>query len=97
MEEFWKWLGEDVGRHVFSRKIEDLELFATYELSNPEMADVNLLHTAVMLGVVDGGDGGLIVHVEDERGCAINVEVKLRVRVFRAGLEARSAELGLVR
>ena len=55
----------------------DVDELLLISVAQPKEPQVQVLHTTVMLGVVDGGDGGLIVHVEDERGCAINVEVKL--------------------
>ena len=45
-------LGEYISGHVFGWDIEDLELLATDELSNPEVANIDLLHATMVLGIV---------------------------------------------
>ena len=45
---------EDVGNHVLSRKIVDFDLLPANDLANPEMSNINVLHTAMVLRVIDG-------------------------------------------
>ena len=56
-EDSRKGFSEDVGSHVFSRDIEDLELLSLDVVPKPEVTNVDLLHATVMFGIISRGDG----------------------------------------
>ena len=61
---------------ILSRHVKDLEFLSSYELANPEVAVVDVLHATMMFGIVHCSDSRLVVHVEKKRSGLVDVEMK---------------------